>query len=111
MPKKSWICDFEDLEIEFRNFWTWSGEVREKLIVNGELVMERICYDDDDTIGVKERMKCDMQVEYKHNGKTYKIRIIGGSKWYLAIGIHIYINDELVGGDVKSRLFFTGKRQ
>ena len=105
MPKTVWNINVNGLDIKFENQWNFSLEIRETLTVNGVVVSE--------LFKSRESTFRD-QITGRHsaivvvNNVNHKIAIRVGSKWLgFRIGCHIYVNDELVGGDIHSRLLFV----
>ncbi len=107
MPGKLWKYDNGEIHIEFENRWkhTLSMPSEETLWVDGQ-VLSSVRKDVED--GFKENMGSEHKAFVEKDGKSYDILVRLGSKWPgILTGCHIYVNGELAGGDVKSKLMFT----
>lgn len=106
MPSKIWKASYKDLEIEFHNQWRFSGGCDEEVYINGQLQDERST---NMLKGLRDSASSHYEQDFHHNGTDNHLEIRAGSKWHgMSVGCHIYVNGELVGGDLKSRLWLAG---
>ena len=103
MPEKKWNVSYKGLDIEVHNSWSFSGEVSEKLFVNGELVdINENRFKPGDT--VKDWSTGHLKATINNQKVEAKL----GSIWFgFSVGCHILVDDELVGGNTKWKLMFV----
>jgi len=90
--------------MKFINEWHFSFRTNEKFLINGEVVSST----DTDIKSGKRNLSGRHFVEYSCNDTKYRIEVVLGSKWPgIFLGCHFYVNGELIGGDVGSKLMFT----
>jgi hypothetical protein len=105
MPKTVWEIKVKDLDIKFENQWNFHLEIRETLTVNGVVVSELLKSTKN---SIRDQITGSHSVIVVVNNVSHKIAVRVGSKWHgFRIGCHIYVNDELIGGDIHSRLLFV----
>ncbi|RFA30952.1 hypothetical protein CAI21_02960 [Alkalilimnicola ehrlichii] len=107
MLTKRWLYQNEEgLRIEVINAWKLFPKLRsrEALLVNGQAVSTRETGPHD---SFKTTTAYTHTAVVRHKEKDYRIKIKLGSKCPgFAVGCHIFVGDELVGGDTASKLMF-----
>jgi hypothetical protein len=102
--QKKWEVKTNDLKIIFTNEWNLSLNTKEQLIVNGNILSEKSTTKSDK---YKDIVMSNHKVKIKVDNNEYIIEIKLGSKWPgFIMGCHIFVNRELIGGDVKSKLMY-----
>lgn len=106
MPVKSWAVDVDKkLNVIFRNQWDFTMRAKETLMINGETVSESAKTPSDSG---KSLISGHHSATVTVDGKVYNVLVKCGSKWPgIFLGCHIYVNGDLVGGDIKSKLMFV----
>lgn len=86
---KTWSHQHNGHQIVVNNWWSLFGMNGESYHLNGRLMGENYYW----FLSVKTQYFFPIE-------NTGLCKVVIGTKWYGTAGCHIYINDQLVGGDV-----------
>ena len=104
MPQKSWKISHKSFDIEFVNSYTLSGECTETLYVNDDPVVTN-------HKSMRENSRREMTSAYlsadvMHENTPHLVAVKAGTKWHrLSTCCHIFVDGELVGGDINSKIY------
>lgn len=90
---KSWTHHHDGHRIEVVNWWSLLGMNGESFHLNGQLLYQNFYW----FMSVKTQYVFPIE-------NVGNCKVVIGTKWYGTAGCHIYINDELVGGDIEHEL-------
>lgn len=91
--QKTWAYHHNGHQIEVKNWWSILGMNGESYHLNGRLMGENFYW----LLSVKTQYLFPID-------NVGLCKVVIGTKWYGTPGCHIYINDELVGGDIDCHL-------
>lgn len=93
--KKTWIHHHDGHDIKVTNWWSLFGMNGDFFQLNNKPLKENFFWfvspNTVYTFPLNENETC---------------KVVIASKWHGVVGCHIFINDELVGGDVKDELIW-----
>jgi hypothetical protein len=92
--EKQWVVSWQRHTIIVMNWWARTGE---SLIIDGRPVPQG------KPSGI---LSNDLHGEIEVSGRAHEVRVHIGHTTGLRIGCHVFIDDELVGGDVGKRFLF-----
>ncbi len=96
MNTKTWSADYKDIRIEVSNSWNWYGDTEEKVIINGEIVLQRAYNIVNGDVSFTRAIGTIFHVSYGE----YNVRVVCGHAWHcLGMACRIEVNGEYAGGN------------